>query len=223
MGLGNGNPNSGNKGSNYAYELKNVRALGELLGSVKRQGSTPLATEATLISVLNAIVASDQDIEILLVRDTGNADQVVQQITNYETGIPVVSYQDVDGNPYVPVGPLEYLDPSAVLNLMLTELIAINANTAGGGSGATEATQLLVEANTAAVATVLVSSSTTVGGTIPAGSKAATIFIDGTGGSVNSVIRPDGWSQSFEFNNDTLPAIPYNGNGTATVYVDILT
>jgi len=204
MGLGNGNPNSGNKGSNYAYELKNVRALGELLNSVKRHGTTTLATEATLISVLNAIIASDQDIEILLVRDTGNANKVVQQITNYETGTPVVSYKDVDGNPYVPVGPLEYLDPSAITNLMLTELIAINANT--------------IEEPTA-----LVSSSTTAGGTIPAGSKAATIFIDGPGGQINTVIRPDGWSQTFEFNNDTLPDITYNGNGTATMYVDILT
>jgi len=222
MGLGNGNPKSGDKGSNYSYQLRNLRSLGELISSVK-SGTAPLATEATLISVLNAIVASDQDIEILLVRDTGNADQVVQQITNYETGTPVVSYKDVDGNPYVPVGPLEYLDPSAVLNLMLTELIAINANTAGGGGGATEATLLLVETNTAAVATALVSSSTTGAGTIPALSKAATIFIDGTGGEVNGVVRPDGWSQSFEFNNDTLPAIPYDGNGSATMYVDILT
>jgi hypothetical protein len=233
MGLGNGNPKSGNKGSNYAYELKTVRALSEIISSIKTLNPSgggvpgvPLATESTLISVLNAIVASDQDIEILLVRDTGNADQVVQQITNYQTGVPVVTYQDVDGNPYVPVGPLEYLDPSAVMNLMLTELIAINANTAGGGSGATEATQLLVKTATQASApkpNTLVSVKTTLAGLIPLGSKAATIYIEGPGGQVNSVIRPDGWSQSFEFNNDTLPAITFNGNNTATMYVDILT
>ena len=82
-----------------------------------------LGTESTLISVLNAIVASDQDIEILLVRDTGDNDVVLQQITNYETGTPVVIYKDVNGNVVTPVGPLEYLDPSAVLNLMLTEAI----------------------------------------------------------------------------------------------------
>jgi len=97
------------------------------------------------------------------------------------------------------------------------------AASGGGGGDATEATLLLVEQNTASDATVLVSSSTTGAGTIPALSKAATIFMDGTGGQINGVVRPDGWSQSFEFNNDTLPAIPYNGNGTATVYVDILT
>ena len=87
-------------------------------------GGGALATEGTLVSVLNAIIASDQDIEILLVRDTGNSDEVVQQITNYETGTPVVSYKDVNGAVYVPVGPLEYLDPSAVLNLILTESLA---------------------------------------------------------------------------------------------------
>ena len=97
------------------------------------------------------------------------------------------------------------------------------ASSGGGGGDATEATLLLVEQNTASDATVLVSSSTTGPGTIPLGSKAATIYIDGAGGSINSVARPDGWSQSFEFNNDTLPAIPYDGGGTATMYVDILT
>jgi hypothetical protein len=72
-------------------------------------------------------------------------------------------------------------------------------------------------------ANTLVSSSTTGAGTIPLGSKAASIFIDGIGATINLVERPDGWSQSFEFNNNTLPAISYDGMGTATVYVDILT
>lgn len=80
------------------------------------------ATEATLVSVLHAIVASDQDIEILLVRDTVTL-IVYQQITNYETGVPVVTYKDVNGTPFVPVNPMEYLDPSAVMNLLLTEAL----------------------------------------------------------------------------------------------------
>lgn len=135
MGVGNqgGGGNSGNKRSNHNFEHRQLLALGELVAS---SSTADLATEATLISVLNAIVASDQDIEILLVRDTGNNDEVVQQITDYQTGVPVVTYKDVNGNPYVPVGPLEYLDPSAVLNLMLTELLTLNA----GGQLLTEAT-----------------------------------------------------------------------------------
>ena len=129
-----------------------IRVLKELYsisGGVAPPGG--LATEATLISVLNAIVASDQDIEILLVRDTGNGDVVLQQITDYQTGVPVVTYKDVNGNVVVPVGPLEYLDPSAVLNLMLTELLAqgvsLDSIVTSTGLSATEVTQLLVDAN----------------------------------------------------------------------------
>jgi hypothetical protein len=126
MGLGNGNAKSGNKGSNHNFEHRLLVAMGTLAASAGGG-----ATEATLISVLNAIVASDQDIEILLVRDTGAADIVVQQITNYETGVPVVTYKDVNGAPYVPVGPIEYLDPSAVLNLILTEITSLNTPVTG--------------------------------------------------------------------------------------------
>ena len=124
MGLGR-KKTYGGKGEAHSFEHRNLLALGEVIAAVTASiPAGPGATEATLISVLNAIVAADQDIEILLVRDTGNSDEVVQQITNYETGTPVVSYKDVDGAVYVPVGPLEYLDPAAVLNLMLTESLA---------------------------------------------------------------------------------------------------
>lgn len=123
MSLGNGNPKSGNKGSNHNFEHRQLLALGELISAVVT-GTTGLATEATLLSILNNMIAS-QDVEILLVRDTGNGDLVVQQIREYDqgTGAWVTRYEDVDGNPYVPVGPLAYLDPSAVLNLILTELL----------------------------------------------------------------------------------------------------
>lgn len=78
---------------------------------------------ATSTSILNAIL-NTQDIEILMVRDVGNGDQIVQQIREYDqdTNTWNTSLQDVSGAAYVAVGPLEYLDPSAVLNLMLTEL-----------------------------------------------------------------------------------------------------
>lgn len=125
MGLGNGNAKTGDKGSNHNYEHRHLLILGQIIAALSGGGPGPaLATEGTLISVLNAVIASDQDIEILLVRDTGNGDLVVQQITDYQTGVPVISYKDVDGAAYVPTGPLEYLDPSAVLNLLLTEALA---------------------------------------------------------------------------------------------------
>jgi len=92
----------------------------------------------------------------------------------------------------------------------VTDITTWLSSTAGGG-GDPE------------VPMILTSVKTTGPGLILPGSKAATIVIEGSGGSVNGVIRPDGWSQSIEFHNDTLPRIDYDGNGTATMYVDILT
>jgi len=100
-----------------------TQAQTDIRGWLVVAGGVGLATEATLVSVLNAIVASDQDIEILLVRDTVTL-IVYQQITDYTTGVPVVSYKDVNGTPFVPVNPMEYLDPSAVLSLILSEALA---------------------------------------------------------------------------------------------------
>jgi hypothetical protein len=152
MSAGNTNT-SGQKKNNHSFQHRNLILLGQL-----KAISNGLATEATLLSVLNALVAH-QDMEILLVRDTGNGDLVVQQIREYDetTQTWITSYQDVSGAPYVPVGPLEYLDPSAVLNLMLTEMLdqgltldAIKLDTANLdvalSTRATEATQLLVKA-----------------------------------------------------------------------------
>jgi len=114
-----------NTGGNRSYELYNLQLLNQIIEAVQGTGGSPapagVATEATLLSVLSAISASDQDIEILLVRDTGDSDIVVQQITNYESGTPAVSYKKVDGTAHTVVGPLEYLDPAAVLNLLLTQ------------------------------------------------------------------------------------------------------
>jgi len=108
------------------YQLWTVMELEKLVTSLS-PGLAGLATESTLLNILNNMIAS-QDVEILLVRDTGNADKVVQQIREYDqgTGLWTTRYEDVNGNPYVPVGTLEYLDPSAVLNLVLSELVSLN-------------------------------------------------------------------------------------------------
>jgi len=131
-------------------ELYQLQALNRIVTAVG-----PLATESTLLSVLQAIIASDQDIEILLVRDeaVGNGNPVLKQVTNYETGVPVVTYENVDGTTYVPtpnpVPVYVYLDPSAVLNLMLTELLTLNA----GGPLATETTLGTVNTNLGSINT----------------------------------------------------------------------
>jgi len=109
--------------------LNSSRRIENLLGGTGNDGGVSsektlktLATESTLISLLNHTIDT-QDIEVLLVRDTGASDKVVQQIREYTqpSGPWVTSYEDVSGNAYTPAGPLEYLDPSAVLNLMLAE------------------------------------------------------------------------------------------------------
>jgi len=91
-------------------------------------GGVPGATESTLQGVLQAI-QNHQDFEMKLVRDTGNGDKVVCEIAEYNetTGDYNYIYKDVGGASYVPVGPLEYLDPSAVLNLILSEITSINS------------------------------------------------------------------------------------------------
>ena len=124
MSLGNGKAKNGDKGSNFSYEIKSLLQLANI-SSI----AGTLATEGTLINVLNAISNSDQDIEVLLVRDeaVGNGDPVLKQVTNWELGVPTITYENVDGTPYVPspnpVPVYVYLDPSAVLNLMLAELL----------------------------------------------------------------------------------------------------
>ena len=145
MSKGNTKTN-GQKGSNMPYQLSDLLISADIKNAVQALVAAippgALATEATAISILNAIVASDQDIEILLVRDeaVGNGDPVLKQVTNYQTGVPVITYENVDGTPYVPapnpVPVYVYLDPSAVLNLMLAQLVLLNA----GGQLLTEAT-----------------------------------------------------------------------------------
>jgi len=117
MSRGN-SPSNANKGRNFPYQ-KSV--LDGLSGIFKNTDNV----SGLLGSILSSIKAH-QDMEILLVRDTGNADQIVQQVNEYdeETDTWSISYTDVNGAPYVPVGPLEYLDPSAVLNLILAEILA---------------------------------------------------------------------------------------------------
>lgn len=110
---------------NYNLQQCILKALQEL---VVTSASAGLSTEATQLSILNALSTS-QDFEILLVRDTGNSDLVVKQVTSYDAntpGTPVITYETVAGAAYTPIGALEYLDPSSVMNLVLTELQTLN-------------------------------------------------------------------------------------------------
>jgi sulfur carrier protein ThiS len=101
-----------------------LNAIVQLLGTLSAAG---LATETTLLGVLSA-VEDHQDFEIKLVRDTGDSDIVVLQRIEYDetAGTYSYSYFKADGSAHTAVGPLEYLDASAVLNLVLAELQTLN-------------------------------------------------------------------------------------------------
>lgn len=118
---------SQNRGGNTTSNDKRNLLLHSLISSFI-SSTSGLATESTLQSVLTSIKAH-QDFEIKLVRDTGNSDKVVCEVIEYdeETDTYSYSYKDVGGSPYTPTGPLEYLDPEAVLNLVLAELITLNS------------------------------------------------------------------------------------------------
>lgn len=174
-------------------ELENISAVASAAG---------LATEATALNILNAIVASGQDVEVLLVRDTGDSNKVLQQITDYITSTTI--YKDVNGNVVVPVGPLEYLDPSAVLNLILTQNTSLNTPV--------NRTPTLVRKTDA------------TGSPIAAGMRRVCFFnAGGSNGTVlGEVIKP-GESIPFESGDlrDGLTAISYDGTGTELVITTV--
>ncbi len=227
----------GNKGNNFPYQQSVLMLLGAI-EELTQQSATGLAQESTLISVLNAISTS-QDVEILLVRDEapGNGDPVVKQVTSYSTGVPVVTYENVDGTTYVPTpNPPQYvyLDPSAVLNLVLAELITLNA----GGQLATDATLLTIDAvldniladttdikNLLAVTarTITTLRETTVtAGNIPLGARSASFYnAHATANAlINGTTLKPGEQISFDAGGqgDTLPQI----NWSTLVAADLL-
>lgn len=95
-----------------------------ILEGLQQIANNTQGNSALLGSLLSAIKAH-QEMEIILVRDTGNSDVIVAQINEYdeETDTWSTSYQNPDGTAYTITGPLEYMDASAVLNLILTELL----------------------------------------------------------------------------------------------------
>lgn len=116
MSIGN-TKDQGNKGHNMPFQLNVLKGL--------QRVSDNTQNVMGLLSALITATRAHQDMEILLVRDSGNADLVVQQIREYDETSDTwsTSYQDVSGATYIPIGPLVYLDPSAVLSLILAELL----------------------------------------------------------------------------------------------------
>jgi hypothetical protein len=173
-----------------------------IASSVPSGGGTS-ATEATLLSVLGAIVDT-QDLEIKLVRDTVT-EEVIQQIRSYDqdTKVWTTTYETVSGGVPGGSGPYEYLDASAVLNLILTEL--------QGGLDVT----LPSGTNTPAQSTV------TSGGTVAAGFKKVSIANLGT---VNATVLGNALEPGFAINFEaeegkSLDAIAYTAGATSALKI----
>lgn len=139
MGLGNGNPKEGNKGSNWRYEYQVLKGLTQIATNTSPIGG--LATETTLLAVLTAI-AGESEFETFIVIDTGNANAVLRVVYTWNTVTHTFDppvYYDAAGAVVIPVGPLIFQDNSAVLANILIQDTAINGklnNNYGVATGA---------------------------------------------------------------------------------------
>lgn len=203
------------RGGNPSFDLYQLKAINRIKESLETLIPGSLATEATLISVLNAVIASNQDIEVLLVRDEGAADKVVQQVTDYQSGVPVVSYKTVDGDPYTVIGPIVYLDPSGVLNLILSNLTSnVDAKLS---TLATEATQGAIKGYLTPATRTHNTINTSTTGNVPLGTFRGSVFNIGDAPGVwNGISLPAGvsipWGEVGI--RDTYGLIPYDATGT---------
>ena len=153
------------------------------------------ATEATLLQIL-AATDNTKDFEMKLIKDTGAADIIVKEIKSLDqdTQVFTTTYEDASGAVYVPVGPLVYMDPEAVLSLVLAELIS----------------------DTLTHNSVISSGSSNV----PAGSRRGSVFNNGAvSGTWNGISLPAGvrmpWGPVGK--NDTFNVINFDASGTTFI------
>ena len=134
MGLGNGNPKSGDKGSNFNYELKVLQGLQCTCDQLKNIDANTDDVEFILSSILTTLQASTE-YEAKFTVDTCNGDTVYLEVRvwNPDTSTwgPITYYLPGSTTPVIPPGAatpgcLVYADPSAVLALILGAIQASN-------------------------------------------------------------------------------------------------
>lgn len=183
-----------------------IQAVDDIRGWVNTvvAGIGASATEATLQQVLTEL-QKGKDYELALVKDTGNADQIVSQVRLWDqtTGtLGAPTYYDVSGAVYVPVGPLTYLDTEGAVLALLNEVAT-----------STTRTPSIIRATNA------------VGSPIAPGSRQVLCYNAGTadGSFVGATIKP---GESFPLNaggeNDVLGPVSYDGTGTELVIITII-
>lgn len=119
--------------NNFGYQISALQLLGAISASVAPPGG--LATEATALNILSAI-QSGQEFEQNIVVDLGGVGcpnncptYLMVRIWNTVTHTfdPPI-YYDASGVVVVPVGPVELVNPQFVLNNILAQVTAINAD-----------------------------------------------------------------------------------------------
>lgn len=134
MGLGNGNPKEGDKGSNFNYELKVLQGLQCTCDQLKIIDANTDDVEFILSSILTTLQASTE-YEAKFTVDTCNGDTVYLEVRvwNPDTSTwgPITYYLPGSTTPVIPPGAatpgcLVYADPSAVLALILGAIQASN-------------------------------------------------------------------------------------------------
>jgi len=210
----------GNKGNNFPYQLNTLKTLGLIARSTAAG-----ATEATLLQVLASIQAG-QEYEQNLVTDLGGVGcpancPTYLQIRIWDTVnhvfLPPV-YYDAAGAVVVPVGPIALVNPQYVLENILTQVTAINADLdVALSTRASEATlSSLNNKFTPVVRTPGMIRSSGVGA-VAAGTRSVSVYNAGLidAAWLGAALKP-GEQLSFEAGaqGDTLGAFAYDGTGT---------
>lgn len=238
----------GNQGKNFPYQLRNLQLLAQIAaGIVPPPGG--LATEATLLSVLAAL-QNGQEFEQNLVVDLGGVGcpancPTYLQVRIFDTvthtfGPPI--YYDAAGAVVVPVGPLQLVNPQFVLDNILTQVTAINADLDVAlstrasettvtsilttvGLLATEATLTILNGRFVPTVRTPGLLRATAAGNIAAGARSVSVFNAGlaNGSWLGVAIKPgEQLSYSADGQGDTLGAFAYDGTGTELVITSVV-
>lgn len=224
--LGNGNPKYGDKGSNYKYQLSVLQLLDSINTAIPAAACCPIASkESTLLQVLAAL-QNGQNFDQALVVDTGGVGcpgncPVYIQIRIFNTTTHVFDppiYYDANGALVVPVGPLEFINPQDVLENILVQVSAINADLdVALSTRASQATLLAaktvldnIKLDTANLVSVnrtpafTSDTSSVVIQNTPIGIVSYTLLFRGTGGQLNGINVPDNYTITFGNGKDPI-------------------
>lgn len=244
MSIGNTIDN-GNKGNNFPYQRAVTKLLSEIANKPSPTPCCPTAaTEITLLAVLAAL-QNGQEFEQNIVIDLGGVGtptylqiRIFDSVT-HTFAAPI--YYTASGVVVVPVGPLELVNPQLVLNNILTQVTAINADLdVSLSTRASEVTLLTRATETtlstrASEATLLSLNNKFTGvtrtpsyiqavavGTVAAGARTVSVYNSGTTSGVwlGTPIQP-GVQLSFNAGgeDDTLAAFSYTASATATLEI----